>query len=244
LNCSGSGEISSSTLNGGYHKVNGGYLFVDDPAVTDANSGILYLVDRAVVVTPDGQLYPVAIEGNQIGGDQSISDVTISFAPGMQQMKDSDGKPLYNNNGEISTVKTENSIPVYDLQPAKRDSYGNILYHVYDNWTGQYVMDYSTSKPREFTEEEANDYVWMNGLFGFRYKVSVIKENIKGLVIVRPKAGGFTVTYTTPTTFDISRDDQGYGIIGEHMRLLMAPVNGFAAGTVLYLDDKKRWWLF
>lgn len=240
LNCSGSGEISSSTLNGGYHKVNGGYLFVDDPAVTDANSGILYLVDRAVVVTPDGQLYPVAIEGNQIGGDQSISDVTISFAPGMQQMKDSDGKPLYNNNGEISTVKTENSIPVYDLQPAKRDSYGNILYHVYDNWTGQYVMDYSTSKPREFTEEEANDYVWMNGLFGFRYKVSVIKENIKGLVIVRPKAGGFTVTYTTPTTFDISRDDQGYGIIGEHMRLLMAPVNGFAAGTVLYLDDNKN----
>ncbi len=113
LNCSGSGEISSSTLNGGYHKVNGGYLFVDDPAVTDANSGILYLVDRAVVVTPDGQLYPVAIEGNQIGGDQSISDVTISFAPGMQQMKDSDGKPLYNNNGEISTVKTENSIPEF-----------------------------------------------------------------------------------------------------------------------------------
>ena len=65
--------------------VNGGYLFVDDVAVTDANTGILYLVDRAAVVTPDGHVYPVAIEGNTAGGD--MNQETISFSPNMSQMK-------------------------------------------------------------------------------------------------------------------------------------------------------------
>jgi hypothetical protein len=101
LDESGSGGITYSTgesgttysLNGGYRVVNGGYLFVDDPAVTDANAGILYLVDRAVVVTPDGHVYPIAIEGHNDDGD--ISDETISFSAHMSQRIDTYSRPVY-----------------------------------------------------------------------------------------------------------------------------------------------------
>ena len=244
---SGSGEITSTTgepgsttytLNGGYHRVNGGYLFVDDPAVTDANAGILYLLDRAVVVSTDGQVYPVAIEGNQIGAGQNMTDVTISFAPGMQQMRDSEGNPLYNNNGVISTEVTASSIPVYDLRPvAKKDGSGNQLYTVFNMTKNQYEIN-SRTGTREFILLETLGY--NNILFGPRYKVSPIYVNLPGFTIVRPVAGGFSVTYSTPSTFDIPLDDKGYGIINENMRVLTRAEGQFAAGTVLYLDDGKN----
>jgi hypothetical protein len=66
---------------------------VDDPAVTDANSGILYLADRAVVVTADGHVYPIAIEGNKDDGD--LTDETLSFSSHMKQRIDNYGRPVY-----------------------------------------------------------------------------------------------------------------------------------------------------
>jgi hypothetical protein len=53
-------------------------------------------------------------------------------------------------------------------------------------------------------------------------------------------AGGFTVTYTEPCEISVPKDADGYGIIGEHMRVLTQAEGDFAAGTVLYLDDSKK----
>jgi len=221
------GNITSSSLNGGYHVVNGGYLFVDEPAVTDANAGILYLVDRAVVVTPDGHVYPVGIEGNHIGENQDLSNMTISFAPGMQQMMDGDGNLLYSNNGEISTVKLADSIPVYSLRVPKTN-HGEVLYSVFDVWTGKY-------EDGEYTAEQVASYQG----FG-RYQISMIYRDIDGLNIVRPVDGGFTVTYTDPVSLNIPVDARGYGIISRDKRMLLEDDGPFKAGTVLYLDENQN----
>jgi len=69
-------------------------LFVDDPDIFNANNGILYIRDRAVVITRSGDVYPVAIETNVIGENQEFTDLTISFAPGMEQMT-TNGQPVY-----------------------------------------------------------------------------------------------------------------------------------------------------
>ena len=243
LKQSGSGAITSTTdesgtttynLNGGYRLVNGGYLFVDNPASIDANSGILYMVDRAVVVTASGNVYPIAIEGNAIEGD--ISQATITFSPNMEQMKDVFGNLLYKTDGAITTVKTFNSIPVYNLRNPKTNDFGEQLYYVYNIATGQFIPDPSTGEPAEFTAAEANILH-----FSSIYQKTAIYQDVDGLCIVRPlENGGFSVTYTDPGSFTIPRDSKGYGIISQDKRILLADEGEFAAGTVLYLDDNQN----
>ena len=276
-----SGNITSSSLNGGYHVVNGGYLFVDDVAVTDANAGILYLVDRAAVVTPDGHVYPVAIEGNTAGGD--MNQETISFSPNMSQMRDAYGRLVYSvvqyqyrdpNNDQIKYFMSNgpgdgtydniynmlvdwgyyysssliaatayrtvgdnpyegyyydiNSVPVYNLRVPKTNANGDILYSVFNVYTGKYLEG-------EFTKDQTSGY-WGYG----SYQVNMIYRDIDGLNIVRPVPGGFTVTYTNPCRFSIPEDENGYGIVSEHVRVLLDNDGMFEAGTVLYLDENKN----
>ncbi|MDD3898950.1 MAG: hypothetical protein PHE82_08410, partial [Syntrophomonadaceae bacterium] len=276
-----SGNITSSSLNGGYHVVNGGYLFVDDAAVTDANAGILYLIDRAAVVTPDGHVYPVAIEGNTAGGD--MNQETISFSSNMSQMTDSYGRLVYSvvqyqyrdpNNEQIKYFMSSgsgdetydniynmladwgyyysssliaatayrtvgdnpyegyyydiNSVPIYNLRVPKTNANGDILYSVFNVVTGKYLEG-------EFTEDQTSGY-WGYG----RYQVNMIYRDIDGLNIVRPVTGGFTVTCTEPCRFSIPEDEKEYGIVSEHVRVLLDNDGMFEAGTVLYLDENKN----
>ncbi|MDY3859971.1 MAG: hypothetical protein SO014_04955 [Candidatus Limivicinus sp.] len=91
----GEGVVSGDKLNGGYKKVKGGYLFVDNVKDT---TGIFYMEDRAVAFTQDGEFYYVNInyardeKGNII---DDLSQATLMYGPQMEQAKDEKDNPIY-----------------------------------------------------------------------------------------------------------------------------------------------------
>ena len=121
-----------------------------------------------------------------------------------------------------------NSVPIYNLRVPKTNANGDILYSVFNVYTGKYLEG-------EFTKDQTSGY-WGYG----SYQVNMIYRDIDGLNIVRPVPGGFTVTYTNPCRFSIPEDENGYGIVSEHVRVLLDNDGMFEAGTVLYLDENKN----
>ena len=93
----GSGAVSDNALNGGYKKVNGGYLFVDN--ATD-KTGIFYMESKAkaVAFTRDGEFYYVNINyGRDENGNitNDLSKATLMYGPQMAQATDKNNKPIY-----------------------------------------------------------------------------------------------------------------------------------------------------
>ena len=90
----GTGLISGDKLNGGYKKVEGGYLFVDN--VSD-NEGIFFALNKAVAFK-NGAYYYVNIsyahdENGKV--DYDLTKATLMYGPQMQQATDVFGHPMY-----------------------------------------------------------------------------------------------------------------------------------------------------
>ena len=94
---SGSGEISGTTYNGGYRRVDGGVLFVsstDSGTTLIGNSKLLIqLTDRALAILPGGVIAYVALEKSSTSTD--IESTKLSVADVMTRMIDTYGDEAY-----------------------------------------------------------------------------------------------------------------------------------------------------
>ena len=89
------GAISGGNFNGGYKKVDAGYLFVDNIEDTE---GILYIEDKVVAFSPDGKFYVVSVDYARDDDGSIIDDLTkatMMYGPQMEHAKDSTGSEMY-----------------------------------------------------------------------------------------------------------------------------------------------------
>ncbi|MDY6180230.1 MAG: hypothetical protein SPI15_05205 [Candidatus Faecousia sp.] len=232
LECKGEGAISDETLNGGYKKVNGGYLFVDN--ATD-KTGIFYMEDeaKAVAFTRDGQFYYVNInyarnpDGSII---DDLSQATLMYGPVMVQAEDRDGL-LYDENGA----------PLYTAggQVHAQDASGKYLYVSADGTIFSHSMDFDTLMGDSGAMAEV---LAKYGQFTAYYYYP------KGTVTITPAGeNGMNVTYmpyseSGDIRFRISSDSDGYGIVDRYTRVILdeGHSSGLPQGTLLYLDKDGK----
>ncbi len=174
----GSGEIISSgvgqSFNGGYIKKEAGYLFVDEASFNNRamNSnwdavGVTLISGRVVAVFPDGSMTYVAVELHTTGG---VEEAVISVAPGMRQMRDTYGQPVYSKvkygfyqlNGKL-VVSSE--APLF-FSTGNDDLYAAMLEKAnLHNWKigyilngdGSYIYDETSDPVYELHERRTDD---------------------------------------------------------------------------------------
>jgi hypothetical protein len=209
-------ETSQSSFNGGYKRVTGGVLFMDQlSSSTKVADGIYLMEDAAIGVLASGD--PVQLTISYGDSSNSITNASLMYSPNMIQKKDYEGNPAYSN-----------GLPVYTAQKQKTELENGATKYCWTTATGQAVTieyGYESVGAQQYIED------------GYLPEM----EYVDNTVFLSPSGITANVSYLSSANFDLTAGSNGYADAANGIKVALSDISGGdARGTLMFTDDSQK----